>query len=36
MLAARKENRKIYIGPRTIITPAARDVAGASDILVEV
>jgi hypothetical protein len=36
MLAARKENRKIYIGTRTIITPAARDVAGASDILVEV
>ena len=29
-----RENRKIYIGPRTIITPSARDLAGPSDILV--
>jgi ethanolamine utilization cobalamin adenosyltransferase len=29
-----KENRKIYIGPKTLITPSARDVAAASDILV--
>lgn len=36
MLAARKENRKIHIGPRTIITPAARDVVDAADILVTV
>jgi len=32
VLAAVKEGRKIHIGPRTIVTPAARDVAG--DILV--
>jgi hypothetical protein len=31
---AMRENRKIFIGPRTIVTPAARDVAGARDILV--
>jgi hypothetical protein len=31
---ARRESRKIYIGPRTIVTPAARDAAGADDILV--
>jgi hypothetical protein len=31
---ALKEGRKIFIGPKTIVTPAARDVAGASDILV--
>jgi hypothetical protein len=36
MFAAKRENRKIPIGPRTIVTPAARDVAGASDILVMV
>jgi len=29
-----KENRKIYIGPKTIVTPAARDLASPSDILV--
>jgi hypothetical protein len=29
-----RENRKIYIGPRTIVTPSARDVAAPSDILV--
>jgi RNA recognition motif-containing protein len=29
-----KENRKIYIGPRTIVTPSARDLADPSDILV--
>lgn len=31
---AMRENRKIFIGPKTIVTPAARDVAGARDILV--
>jgi hypothetical protein len=31
---ALKEKRKIYIGPKTIITPAARDFAERSDILV--
>ena len=31
---AMKENRKIYIGPKTIVTPSARDLAGPSDILV--
>jgi hypothetical protein len=30
--AAIRENRKIYIGPKSIVTPAARDLAG--DILV--
>ena len=29
-----RENRKIFIGPKTIVTPSARDLAGASDILV--
>jgi hypothetical protein len=29
-----KEDRKIYIGPKTIVTPSARDVAAPSDILV--
>jgi len=29
-----KENRKIYIKPKTIVTPSARDMAGPSDILV--
>jgi hypothetical protein len=29
-----RENRKIYIGPRTIVTPSARDLAGPSDTLV--
>jgi hypothetical protein len=32
--AAMKESRKIYIGPKTIVTPAARDVTGSSGILV--
>jgi hypothetical protein len=31
---AQREKRKIYIGPKTIITPSARDLAGPSDILV--
>jgi hypothetical protein len=34
VFAAKKENRKIPIGPRTIVTPAARDVPGATDILI--
>jgi RNA recognition motif-containing protein len=29
-----KENRKIYIGPKTIVTPSARDLAKPGDILV--
>jgi hypothetical protein len=29
-----REKRKIYIGPKTVVTPSARDLAGASDILV--
>jgi acetaldehyde dehydrogenase (acetylating) len=29
-----KHSKKIYIGPRTIVTPAARDLASPSDILV--
>ena len=29
-----KHGRKIYIGPRTIVTPSARDLASPSDILV--
>jgi len=33
---ALREKRKIYIGPRTIVTPSARDLAGPSDILVVV
>jgi len=32
--AAIREDRKISIGPRTIVTPSARDLAGPSDILV--
>jgi len=32
--AAMRESRKIFIGPKTIVTPAARDAAAASDILV--
>jgi hypothetical protein len=32
--AALKERRKITIGPKTIVTPSARDLAGPSDILV--
>jgi hypothetical protein len=29
-----QEKRKIYIGPKTIVTPSARDLAGPDDILV--
>jgi hypothetical protein len=29
-----REKRKIHIGPRTIVTPSARDLAEPSDILV--
>jgi len=29
-----RQNRKIWIGPKTIVTPSARDLAGPSDILV--
>lgn len=36
VLAALKERRKITIGPKTIVTPSARDLAGPSDILVSV
>ena len=32
--AAIRENRKIHIGPKTIVTPSARDLAEPSDILV--
>jgi len=32
--AAIKENRKIHIGPKTIVTPSARDLAAPSDTLV--
>jgi acetaldehyde dehydrogenase (acetylating) len=32
--AAINQSRKIYVGPRTIITPSARDLAGRFDILV--
>ena len=31
---AMREKRKIYIGPKAIVTPSARDLAGPSDILV--
>jgi ethanolamine utilization cobalamin adenosyltransferase len=31
---ALREKRKIYIGPKTIVTPSARDLADPSDILV--
>ena len=34
VLQAIKEKRKIYIGPKTIVTPSARDLANPSDILV--
>jgi hypothetical protein len=29
-----KQSRKIYIGPRTIVTPSARDLGERFDILV--
>jgi hypothetical protein len=29
-----RDSRKIFIGPRTIVTPSARDLAARSDILV--
>jgi hypothetical protein len=29
-----REKRKIHIGPKTIVTPSARDLAGPGDILV--
>jgi acetaldehyde dehydrogenase (acetylating) len=29
------KSQKIFIGPKTIVTPSARDVAGASEVLVE-
>ena len=29
-----RKKQKIYIGPKTIVTPSARDLAGPSDILV--
>jgi hypothetical protein len=29
-----REGRKIFIGPKTIVTPAAREAAAANDILV--
>jgi hypothetical protein len=32
--AALRENRKIPVGPKTIVTPSARDLANPSDILV--
>jgi hypothetical protein len=32
--AAIRDSRKIYIGPRTIVTPSARELAAPSDILV--
>ena len=32
--AAIRENRKIAIGPKTIVTPSARELAAPSDILV--
>jgi hypothetical protein len=32
--AAIRENRKITIGPKSIVTPSARDLAAPSDILV--
>ncbi len=32
--AAIQQSRKIYIGPRTIVTPAARELAGQHDVLV--
>jgi hypothetical protein len=32
--AAIAEKRKIYIGPRTIVTPAAKELAGPGEVLV--
>jgi hypothetical protein len=32
--AAIRDSRKIYIGPKTIVTPSARELAAPSDILV--
>lgn len=32
--AAIQQSRKIYIGPKTIVTPAARDLAGRHDVLI--
>jgi hypothetical protein len=32
--AAMRQSSKIYIGPKTIVTPSARDLAGQYDILV--
>jgi hypothetical protein len=29
-----QEGRKIYVGPKTIVTPSARDLASPGDILV--
>jgi len=29
-----RDGRKIYIGPKTIVTPSARDLAAPGDILV--
>ena len=34
--AAIAGKRKIYVGPRTIVTPSARDLAGAADVLAPV
>ncbi|MFB3828411.1 MAG: hypothetical protein ACE15B_16700 [Bryobacteraceae bacterium] len=34
--AALQEARKIYIGPKTIVTPSARDLAATHDLLVMV
>jgi hypothetical protein len=31
---AMKQSKKIYIGPKTIVTPSARELAGRFDILV--
>ena len=33
--AAMSRREKIYIGPKTIVTPSARDLASAHDVLVE-
>ncbi len=32
--AAVRQNRKIYVGPRTIVTPSARDLASSTDTIV--
>jgi hypothetical protein len=32
--AAMKDSRKIFIGPKTIVTPAARELSGQQDVLV--